>query len=237
MDADVQTVPQTYTNRRAVPSKEELVAIIEAAGSSDLEYFGFPVRPDGLYLQQDPEEFAALVHFIATKVPPAKISLDIGIASGGQTKFLRDYWTSEKTIVVDIGQHPAFPHWERIKRDLNSELILEIINDSHAPETRQKLLPFAGAIDFAYVDGDHTYRGLRQDIILTRELLRVGGYMVLHDTAALEPCRRVYDDLIRSSEFKLYRNFDNRFGISVWKRVAAKRKSNYLNRKFGWGKI
>ncbi len=113
MGADVQPVPQTYPNRRAIPSKEELAAIIEAAGSSDAEYFGYPVLLDGLYLQQDPEEF----------------------------------------------------------------------------------------------------------------------------TAALEPCKRVYDDLIRFSECRLYRNFDNRFGISLWKRVAAKRKSGSFNRKVGWGKI
>ena len=95
---------------RPVPSREALVEIIELSGSASSAFFGFPEREDGLYLQQDPEEFAAFVHFVATRLPPAKLSLDIGVASGGQTKFLRDYFRAEKTMVVDIGQHPNFAH-------------------------------------------------------------------------------------------------------------------------------
>lgn len=114
---------------KPVPRREDLIDIVEKAGSANSAFFGFPERADGLYLQQDSEEFASFVHFVATKLAPAKLSLDIGVASGGQTKFLRDYYRADKTIVVDIGQHPQFMHWERIKRQINSELILEIIQD------------------------------------------------------------------------------------------------------------
>ena len=93
---------------------------------------------------------------MATKAPAAELSLEIGIASGGQTRFLRDYWEAKKTIVVDIGQHEVFPHWKRIKQGLNSEIVLEIIDDSHAPRVREQLLPYAGKIEFAFVDGDHS---------------------------------------------------------------------------------
>lgn len=222
---------------KATPSREELVQIIESAGSSEESYFGFPERPGGLYLQQDPEEFAAFVHFMATKVPPAQLTLDIGIASGGQTKFLRDYYPSEKTIVVDNGKHSRFPHWERIKKDLNSELVLEIIDDSHAPAVRQKLLPFAGGVDFAYVDGDHSYRGLRKDIFLVKELLRLGGLMALHDTLAVEDCRKVHEEMLASRSFALLRNYQNRFGISVWKLVSRKKMPTNINRTYGIGRL
>jgi len=221
---------------KPVPSREELVAAVEAAGSGSADFFRFPERADGLFLQQEPEEFAGFVHYMATKAPPAKLSLDIGIASGGQTKFLRDYFAAEQTIVVDIGQHPDHHHWQRIKQGLNSELILELIQDSHSPEVREKLLPFAGKIDFAYVDGDHSYRGLRQDIFLARELMRPGALMVLHDTLAVGDCRRVFDDLLNSSNFNLMRNFANRFGISIW-RMNKPRRSNALNRRFGIGRL
>lgn len=222
---------------KPTPSRLELETIIEKAGSSDANFFMYPVKKDGLYLQQDPEEFAAFIHYVATKIPPAKLSMDIGIASGGQTKFLRDYWRSDKTIVVDLGQHPVYPHWKRIKKDLNSDLILEVIGDSHTPETRNKLLPYANQVDFAFVDGDHSYKGLRQDIFLTKELLKLGGHMVLHDTSAFDDCRRVYDDLLKSKDFVLVQNFHSRFGISIWKHVRNKRKPNWFNRKFGCGKI
>ena len=219
-----------------LPSRSEIVEAVEAAGSGDAEFFGYPERPDGLYLQQDPEEFGAFVHFMARHVPAADLSLDIGIASGGQTKFLRDYWKSRRTMVVDIGQHHLFPHWARIKTSLASELALEVIDDSHAPRVREKLLPFAGQVDFAFVDGDHSYRGLRKDIFLTKELLKPGGYMALHDTQAAGHVNKVYGELLYSSDFVLMRNFANRLGISVWKLMRVKRPPNAFNRATGWGK-
>lgn len=212
------------TNVKSILPMDSLIEAIEASGSGDAEFFGYPVLENGLYLQQDPEEFAQFVRFMATKVPAAKLALNIGVASGGQTKFLYDYFSAEKMIVVDIGLHPQFPHWERIKKSVNSDIILEIIADSHSEETRWKLLPYAGQVDFAFVDGDHSYRGLRQDIFLTKELLRPNGYMALHDTSSLADCRRVYDEMLLSRDFALIRNYHNRFGISVWKYIPAEKK-------------
>lgn len=221
---------------KRLPSKEKLVEIIEASGSGSTAYFGYPEFKNGLYLQQDSEEFASFVHYVASKLPPAMLSLDLGTASGGQTKFLRDYYSCDKTIVLDIGLHPNFVEWQRIKPLVNSDIILEIIDDSHSPKVAAQLLPFSGQIDFAYVDGDHSYRGLKKDIFLVRELLRVGGYLVLHDTLAVPDCKRVYDELLASRQFGLIRNFDFRFGISIWqKRIEL--KSHPINRRFGWGNI
>lgn len=222
---------------RPVPPREELINVIEQAGSANEDFFGFPFKKDGLFLQQDPEEYASFVHFMATKVPPASLTLDIGTAAGGQTKFLRDYFSADRTIVLDIGQHPDFPQWERIKKLVNSDIILEIIDDSHAPRVREKLLPYAGQVDVAFVDGDHSYRGLRKDIFLTKDLLKPGGYMILHDTAVMRGLRRVFDELLESSDFQLFRNFQNRFGISVWKMLRVKRKPNAFNRASGLGRI
>lgn len=222
---------------KPVPSRDDLVKAVEAAGAAHAEFFGYPVREDGLYLQQDPEEYADFVHFMATKVPSAEMTMEIGIASGGQTKFLRDYWEARKTIIVDIGQHEVFPQWNRIRQSVNSDIILEVIDDSHAPRVREKLLPYAGKIDFAFVDGDHSYRGLRKDIFLTKEILRLGGIMVLHDTAAMGDLKRIHDELLYSKDFTLLRNFQNRFGISVWRLLRVKHMPSAFNRRTGIGQI
>jgi hypothetical protein len=199
------------------PSIADLMDTIRSAGSGSDEVFGYPLLPNGLYLQQDPKEFAEFVTFMATHAPPSGISLDIGVASGGQTKFLRDYYVCEKTITLDLGEHPDAIHWERIKASVNSDIILDIRDDSHAPHVRKQLLPYKRKIDFAFVDGDHSYEGLRQDIILVRELLRPGAFMALHDTASEPECRRVYKDLLRSHIFEHVRDFESKFGISLWR--------------------
>ncbi len=224
------------TDREGV-SLREIVAAVKEAGSGQGHFFGFPEKENGLYLQQDPEEYGAFVHFMATHLPEMELSLEIGIASGGQTKFLRDYCRIKKTLIVDIGQHELFPHWRRIKPMVKSEICLELIDDSHSPRVREQLLPYAGKVDFAFVDGDHSYRGLKQDIFLTKELLRPGGLMVLHDTAAVGDCKKIFDELLYSKDFLLMRNFQNRFGISVWLMPRVKRMPNAFNRATGYGKI
>ncbi|MCB1521479.1 MAG: class I SAM-dependent methyltransferase [Hyphomicrobiaceae bacterium] len=221
----------------SMPTYDQVINAIRSAGSSNEHYFGFPERSDGLYLQQDPEEYASFVHFMINQVKPAKLSLEIGIASGGQTKFLRDYWRAEKTIIVDIGQHEKFPHWQRIRPMVNTDIVCEIIDDSHSPSVRERLKPYFGKVDFAFIDGDHSYRGLRQDIFLAKDLMMPGALMVLHDTAAVYDCKRVFDDLTRSKDFVLVRNFQQRFGISVWKLLQVRRPPNAFNRWSGLGRL
>jgi hypothetical protein len=219
-----------------VPSVAELVERIKASGSSDEQFFGYPTRQDGLFLQQDPTEFAQFVNFMASHYATASMTIDIGIASGGQTKFLRDYYKCERTIVLDNGEHPMFHHWQRIKPTVDTTFEAEIYNDSHASTVRGLLSKYENAIDFAFVDGDHSYRGLRQDIFLVTPLLKDYAVMALHDTAAVGDCRRVYDDLLYSRNFSRLRSFDSRFGISVWMRLPRRKPQHWYNR-YGLGKI
>ncbi len=220
-----------------VPSIPELVELIKTSGSSDARFFGYPTQDKGLFLQQDPLEFAQFVHFMATQYGSADLTLDIGIASGGQTKFLRDYYKCKRTIILDNGEHSMFPHWSRIKPMVDTTWEDEIISDSHAPAVRERLAKYANSLDFAFVDGDHSYRGLRQDIFLVTPLLKEYAVMALHDTAAVGDCKRVYDDLLNSRNFTRLRAFDNRFGISVWMRLPRRRQQHWYNHRYGWGNI
>ena len=55
--------------------------------------------------------------------------------------------------------------------------------DSHAPETLGALEGLLGRapIDFLYIDGDHTYDGVRLDFELYGPLVRKGGMIAFHD--------------------------------------------------------
>lgn len=221
----------------SAPTKDEIAAAIRACGSDHAGMFGYPVREDGLYLQQDVGEYSDFVHFM-TQQPPSRLAIEIGVASGGQTKFLRDHYQIDKTIIVDIGLHPNHHHWKRIKPTVKTEFVLEIIGDSHAASTREKLLRYARTIDFAFVDGDHSYKGLKQDMFLMKDLLKPGALCVLHDTHEVKDCARVFEELKRSEDFELVENFVSRFGISVWRYTGAGGgTTSWFNRRFGWGKL
>jgi len=130
-----------------------------------------------------------------------------------------------------------FPHWARIKQTVDTAFEEILICNSHAPEVRGRLAKYENSLDFAFIDGDHSYRGLRQDIFLMTPLLKDYAVMALHDTAAVGDCKRVSDDLLYSRNFTRLRSFDNRFGISIWMRLPRRKAQQWYNHRFGWGKI
>jgi len=214
---------------------EEIKQAIIDAGSDDELVFGFPEKEGGLHIQQNPDEYAEFVHYVATHLPPAKLAIDIGIAAGGQTKFLRDYYPVEKTLIVDIGLHPKFHHWARIRQLVKTDIVLELIADSHTREVREALLPYRGQVDFAFIDGDHSYTGLKKDIELVKVLARPGATFILHDTTAVPDCAQVSEELKTDPDFELLRDINTHFGISIWKYLAVKApKGGWLWRTFGW---
>jgi predicted O-methyltransferase YrrM len=55
------------------------------------------------------------------------------------------------------------------------------IADSQITETRDKVKEFCPEYDLIFIDGDHSYEGVRRDFELYQELLSPRGYIVFHD--------------------------------------------------------
>jgi predicted O-methyltransferase YrrM len=63
---------------------------------------------------------------------------------------------------------------------------LEFIRfDSHKASTKAKLCNILGGssptIDLLFIDGDHTYKGVKQDYEMYSPLVKKGGMIVFHD--------------------------------------------------------
>jgi cephalosporin hydroxylase len=60
-----------------------------------------------------------------------------------------------------------------------------IRDDSHAPATLEKVRTALNGkpVDFLFVDGDHSYEGVRQDFEMYSPLARDGGLVAFHDVA------------------------------------------------------
>jgi cephalosporin hydroxylase len=58
-----------------------------------------------------------------------------------------------------------------------------IRGDSHAAETKQRVLRILSGerLDYLFLDGDHTYDGVRRDFEMYAPLVRSGGILALHD--------------------------------------------------------
>lgn len=60
-----------------------------------------------------------------------------------------------------------------------------IRDNSHLPETKAKVQSAleGRAVDVLFIDGDHSYEGVRQDFEMYRGLVRSGGLIAFHDIA------------------------------------------------------
>jgi len=69
-------------------------------------------------------------------------------------------------------------------------------NDSHLPESRDRVKSLLGTnqLDLLFIDGDHSYEGVKQDFLLYRELVRPGGLIMFHDVAHHAPEKKCYVD-------------------------------------------
>jgi predicted O-methyltransferase YrrM len=75
-----------------------------------------------------------------------------------------------------------FPHLRSIR------------GDSHSPATVAQLREHLGSspIDLLFIDGDHTYSGVQQDVEAYAPLVRPGGVVALHDVTCA-PARCLVD--------------------------------------------
>jgi cephalosporin hydroxylase len=190
----VDTLPEV---RRTSQGFTALRDEIREAGTDSLDHFGNGYAFEGgLSLQQNPDEFAALCMFLGRRGPHA-IYLEIGSASGGACLFLYRKFRFSQVISMDDGGHPRAIEQERNFAEIPG--VLRYVGDSHAPGAARFLEEeLAGPVDVAFVDGDHSYSGVMQDIDLVRRFLRPGSLLVLHDTVASTGVERAWLRCIRA---------------------------------------
>lgn len=108
---------------------------------------------------------------------------EIGAAGGGTTFLLAHGAPSDAVIItVDL----IFPQKRKAalrQFALPGQKIFCLEKDSHQPETVSAIkecLPDAN-LDVLYLDGDHSYEGIKADFELFSPLVRPGGIIVFHD--------------------------------------------------------
>jgi predicted O-methyltransferase YrrM len=174
---------------------EGMVQKVRNAGTDSLSHFGNGYTHEGgLYLQQNPEEFAQLA-LLLKACGPRETYLEIGSASGGACRFLDDEVGFVDVLSIDDGQHPRAEH----QVQLLPERTRRFIGDSHSPDARA-FVEAAPLLDVAFIDGDHSYEGVTQDLAMVLPRCRPGALVVLHDTVACEGVKRAWAELLASGK-------------------------------------
>lgn len=114
----------------------------------------------------------------------AKKILEIGTRSGNSTKLFA-------TATFGIGGHV----WTvDIKPPRSQENLTRFPNITILTEDSKKL-EWLIEIDILFIDGDHSYLGVKDDIEKYSKFVRPGGRMILHDV-----CHANHEDIVKALE-------------------------------------
>lgn len=119
--------------------------------------------------QQRFSELNPFLEFIMKDVD-CNHALEIGTANGGLTYVLSRLF--EKVVTIDIVNEVQY----------EKDNIIRLIANSHnlSIHDLEKVTKFA-PYDLIFIDGDHSYEGVKQDFLLFRPLLKMSGVIALHD--------------------------------------------------------
>lgn len=129
--------------------------------------------------QKDPE-LAALVSLLDGR--ELRRVLEIGTQDGG-TLWLWSQLATPDARIISIDLDDAGGH----RRD--QQHVSCITADSHGPEMPARVRGFFEdePLDLLFIDGDHTYDGVKADFEMYAPLVKPGGLIVLHDIVAHDP--------------------------------------------------
>ena len=151
--------------------------------ASEFSFVGMSIAPS--QIEREITELLGLVKGIEPRA-----ILEIGTANGG-TLFLFTRMASEdaKVISVDLpkgnfgGGYPVWKSGLFKSFAKNCQAVCLIRADSHKTETLHEVRKILDkrSIDFLFIDGDHTYEGVRKDFEMYSPLVRNGGIIAFHD--------------------------------------------------------
>jgi cephalosporin hydroxylase len=127
---------------------------------------------------QVPEEITALLDLVRREAP--RRILEIGSSRGGTLYLFTKVVPADATLLTVDLRIPDPALLRSFAR--GRQRVVTIEGDSTAPDTLaavRAVLP--EAVDFLFLDGDHSYEGIKRDFEIYAPLVRPGGLIVFHD--------------------------------------------------------
>jgi len=150
--------------------------------------FAFTVEQIGI--TQKPDEIRWLFALVRELRP--RVVLEIGLDEGG-TFFLwsRAAPADARLIAIDTRPPGRLGRWSPFQlvvhgfasRDQRVDLLMSADSHERATISRIEQLTAGRPLDFLFIDGDHSYEGVRQDFAMYSPLVRPGGIVAFHDVA------------------------------------------------------
>jgi predicted O-methyltransferase YrrM len=147
-------------------------------------------RGVGYYSSIEPaqvdEEFKELLELVKEENP--EVVMEIGTMDGGTLYGWTNVSTPDLAISLDLPEGKfggGYPEEKgKLYREFSEKTNFELVRaNSHDPSTKENIKELLEdrKIDFLFIDGDHTYEGVKQDFEMYSDLVRDGGVIAFHD--------------------------------------------------------
>lgn len=152
---------------------------------------------------QDSFEMWQMLEVMA-QLNPKKI-LEIGVHTGGGLKTFGEAFPEAELFGVELEtQHLHFHDFKLFEGDSRDKILINKVYD-HGP------------YDFIFIDGDHTYEGVKADWENYKDMVRPGGAVGFHDTSRMGDgwmskveVRRLLKEIWKDRSYKTAEFFNGR---------------------------
>lgn len=174
---------------------EENLEYVNSIGCHSPDFFS-GVKYGGYHIQQNPIEFAHLLTFLQNN--DIVTYAEIGSASGGFIRAIYEAVKFDIALMIDDGNYQLSLQEENIKKF--SHKVIRHIEDSHSEIAKYYLNLFHDAynIDFLWIDGDHSYDGVKKDIDMAIGIVDGLTLIGFHDIDCphVPGVKKAYDEAI-----------------------------------------
>ncbi|ADC66516.1 O-methyltransferase-like protein [Ferroglobus placidus DSM 10642] len=175
-------------HRLIIPYAIRKIKGIKFNSIEELVDFSFSWLSGLIRPMQVKEEITELLKLLSDRKP--KVILEIGTANGGTLFLFTRVVARDATIIsIDLpgGKFGGgYPDWKVPLYKafaLPDQKIHLIRADSHDPKTLDTVSRILNGrkIEFLFIDGDHTYEGVKKDFEMYSPIVRKGGIVAFHD--------------------------------------------------------
>jgi cephalosporin hydroxylase len=141
-------------------------------------------------------EFERMVELVMELQP--KVILEIGSMHGGSLLAWRLAAPAAKIISVSLTNGPfggGSVDRSTVVDGEHVEIVDHLLDmNSHDHSTLTAVMEILGDefVDFLFIDGDHSYEGVREDFTTYSWLVRAGGLIALHDILSHHPSEGIF---------------------------------------------
>lgn len=192
-------------------TKEEIRQyIFEKASNSLLLEDGMCGK--GYLVQQHIDELTSMLDMLQNH----KIEhyLEIGVDTLGLTRIINEILKVESIYTMDINPYVHKENAETLVENAQLNMYVGDTKSEHAPKwLKDQKVKF----DFVFIDGDHTYEGVKNDFELCLPHLAANAIVGFHDIKSSEGVKKFYEELKKDSRIKFKEEYtQGRTGIGIF---------------------